>query len=141
MSLSLRLRLSLHLCLRLHLRLCLCLCLHVCVRVLQDLLRKGYANRNQYNTTLLQRSADGNVRLAPMRNEGHAMVAKVRVRVCVWCVYTPVCAYTFVCLYMCILVRHENNAMVAKVCVRVCACACILGIGCVYTPVWVYMCV
>jgi len=44
----------------------------------QSLLNKGYAQRNQYNAGLIQRDPTGRVRLAPMRNEGHAMVRKVR---------------------------------------------------------------
>jgi hypothetical protein len=43
----------------------------------QDLIRKGYEQRNQYNTSLLQRDADGTVRLAPCRQDGIRMVNKV----------------------------------------------------------------
>mmetsp|Transcript_34653 Transcript_34653/g.80997 ORF Transcript_34653/g.80997 Transcript_34653/m.80997 type:complete len:708 (-) Transcript_34653:130-2253(-) len=43
-----------------------------------DLLRKGYANLNQYNTALLQRDARGAVRIAPCRMEGFQMVASMR---------------------------------------------------------------
>ena len=44
----------------------------------QSLLNKGYAQRNQYNAALIQRDPTGRVRLSPMRNEGHAMVKKIR---------------------------------------------------------------
>lgn len=43
-----------------------------------DLLRKGYANLNQYNTALLQRDARGAVRIAPCRPDGFQMVQNMR---------------------------------------------------------------
>eukprot|EP00960_Hanusia_phi_P074133 768161-Hanusia_phi.AAC.4 len=44
----------------------------------QELLKLGYSNRNQYNASLLQRGALGQIQLAPCRKEGQQMVRSMK---------------------------------------------------------------
>ena len=71
-----------------------CVCARARVRACtsQDLMRKGYEQRNQYNASLLQHEADGSVRLTPCRQDGLRMVNKV----------DPSYACMRACMYVCV---------------------------------------
>ena len=81
--------------------MCVCARARVCVLVLaQDLMRKGYEQRNQYNASLLQHEADGSVRLTPCRQDGLRMVNKVDPSYACMRACMCVCMYVYMCACM-----------------------------------------